>query len=165
MCSATRLTNETGMLKYSMKKLFRWDFIFLRTLSYVSVCNLKQLRLFFSEIISMYPIMTSALAGLFLNSCSAVSLKNLFSMVGTAFNQFYSSVTFLYHLKMSENLWFSDVFREYRNLTLESNGWMCSHFVWGCDEWLSISFYCFSSIKFSCKTEVFPYWWILLFHS
>ena len=34
-------------------------------------------------------------------------------------NPFYSSVTFLYPLKTSENLWFSDVFRGYRNVTLD----------------------------------------------
>ena len=34
-------------------------------------------------------------------------------------NPFQSSVTFLYPLKTSENLWFSDVFRGYRNVTLD----------------------------------------------
>ena len=31
----------------------------------------------------------------------------------------YKIVTFLYPLKTSENLWFSDVFRGYRNMTLD----------------------------------------------
>ena len=35
------------------------------------------------------------------------------------FNPFWSSVTFLYSLKTSENLWFFDVFRAYRNGTLD----------------------------------------------
>ena len=35
-----------------------------------------------------------------------------------------SSVTFLYPLKTSENLWFSDVFRGYGNMTLGLNGLM-----------------------------------------
>ena len=34
-------------------------------------------------------------------------------------NPFKSNVTFLYPLETSENLWFSDVFRGYRNVTLE----------------------------------------------
>ena len=34
-------------------------------------------------------------------------------------NPFESNVTFLYPLKMSENLWFSDVFRGYKNVTLD----------------------------------------------
>ena len=34
-------------------------------------------------------------------------------------NPFESSVTFLYPLKTSENLWFSDVFRGYRNMSLD----------------------------------------------
>ena len=33
-----------------------------------------------------------------------------------------SSVTFLYHQKTSENLRFSDVFRRYKNVTLDING-------------------------------------------
>ena len=37
-------------------------------------------------------------------------------------NPLESNVTFLYPLKTSENLWFSDVFRGYRNVTLDSNG-------------------------------------------
>ena len=37
-------------------------------------------------------------------------------------NPFLSNATFLYPLKMSENLWFSDVFRGYRNMTLDKNG-------------------------------------------
>ena len=36
-----------------------------------------------------------------------------------AINPFYSSVTFLYPLKTSENQRFSDVFRGYRNVTLD----------------------------------------------
>ena len=34
-------------------------------------------------------------------------------------NPFESSVTFLYPLKTSESLWFSDFFRRYRNVTLD----------------------------------------------
>ena len=34
-------------------------------------------------------------------------------------NPFQSSVTFLYPLKKSQNLWFSDIFRGYRNVTLD----------------------------------------------
>ena len=34
-------------------------------------------------------------------------------------NPFSSSVTLLYPLKTSKNLWFSDVFRGYRNVTLD----------------------------------------------
>ena len=43
--------------------------------------------------------------------------KNSF-VAEVAFNPFKSSVTFLYPLKTSENLWFSDDFRRYRNVTL-----------------------------------------------
>ena len=88
MCSATGLMNKTGILPYSMKQLFRRNFRFLGTSSYVAVGNLNQLVLFFSE--SMYCIMTSSLAGLFLNSRSAISLKNLFSGVGSPFNVLFS---------------------------------------------------------------------------
>ena len=38
------------------------------------------------------------------------------------FNRFSSYVTFLYPLKTSENHSFSDVFREYINVTLDYNG-------------------------------------------
>ena len=31
------------------------------------------------------------------------------------FNPFYHKVPYLYTLKTTENFWFSDVFREYRN--------------------------------------------------
>ena len=34
-------------------------------------------------------------------------------------NPFLFSVTFLYPLKTSETLWFSDIFRGYRNVTLD----------------------------------------------
>ena len=34
-------------------------------------------------------------------------------------NPFWPSVTFLYLLKVSENLWFSDVFKGYRNVALD----------------------------------------------
>ena len=33
------------------------------------------------------------------------------------FNLFHVNVPFIYHLKKSENLWFSDIFRGYRNST------------------------------------------------
>ena len=37
-------------------------------------------------------------------------------------NPFHADVIFLYPLKTSENLWFSDVFREYRNGTIAWQG-------------------------------------------
>ena len=40
----------------------------------------------------------------------------------TLFNPYSPSVTFLYPLKTSENLRFSDVFRGYRNVTLGEYG-------------------------------------------
>ena len=40
---------------------------------------------------------------------------------GCSFKPLMSSVTFLYPLKTSENLRFSDVFRGYKNLTLDIN--------------------------------------------
>ena len=39
-----------------------------------------------------------------------------------ACNPLQPSVDFLYSLKISENLWFSDVFRRYRKATPGSNG-------------------------------------------
>ena len=45
------------------------------------------------------------------------------------FNPLMSSVTFLYPLKTSENLRFSDVFKGYKNVTLDINGLIRSHFV------------------------------------
>ena len=45
--------------------------------------------------------------------------KMMMVRVSGTFNPFYSNVTILYPLKTSENLWFSDVFREYRNVTLD----------------------------------------------
>ena len=40
---------------------------------------------------------------------------------------FYSNGLFLYLLKTPESLWFSDVFRGYRNVTLDKNGFMNSN--------------------------------------
>ena len=37
-------------------------------------------------------------------------------------SSFHANAPFLYPLKTSENIWFSDVFREYRNETLAWNG-------------------------------------------
>ena len=37
-------------------------------------------------------------------------------------NLFLSNILFLYPLKMSENFWFPDVFREHRNETLTYSG-------------------------------------------
>ena len=46
--------------------------------------------------------------------------KNTFS--GCSFNPLMSSVTFLYPLKTSEKLRFSDVFRGYKTVALDING-------------------------------------------
>ena len=51
------------------------------------------------------------------------SLKKLRMLSGSrSINPFYSNVTFLCPQKLSENHRFSDVFRGYRNVTLDKNG-------------------------------------------
>ena len=47
------------------------------------------------------------------------SFNDTFHPSNHTINPFSSSVTFLYPLKMSENQWFSDAFRGYRNVTLD----------------------------------------------
>ena len=60
--------------------------------------------------------------------CTSISFKDRETMetfskeehfITETINPFYSNVTFLYPQKTSENLWFSDVFRGYRNVTLD----------------------------------------------
>ena len=84
VCLAIGLMNEIGIMSYPVEHPFQKDFRLFITSSYVAAHNLKLLVLYFSK--SMYEIMTSLLAGLFLTCRSAVSLKNLFSAVGSVFN-------------------------------------------------------------------------------
>ena len=44
------------------------------------------------------------------------------------FNPFYHKVPYLYTLKTTENFWFSDVFREYRNRIL-GESWLKSQII------------------------------------
>ena len=53
-------------------------------------------------------------------SCIFEYFKN--SFIPNVVNPFHVNVPFLYSLKMSENLWFSDVFRGYKSRTLAWKG-------------------------------------------
>ena len=48
--------------------------------------------------------------------------RNHASAIKTSLKTFQVSAPFKYHLKTWENLWFSHVFRGYRNGTLSRNG-------------------------------------------
>ena len=45
-------------------------------------------------------------------------LIQMISLTSMFFNPFHANIPFLYFLKTSQNFWFSDVFRKYRNGTL-----------------------------------------------
>ena len=62
---------------------------------------------------------------LFLGALSSVQLKSFFPKI----NPFHVNVPFLYHLKTSENLWSSDVFRGYRNCKFTSNGFIKGRYL------------------------------------
>ena len=62
---------------------------------------------------------------------NTLNLKNLgifWKHLQNTFNPFQANVPFLYPLKTSENLWFSEVFRGYRKGTLAWNGLIEQHF-------------------------------------
>ena len=54
-------------------------------------------------------------------------LQLFFTFFGNFFNPFYAIGLFLYPLKTSENLWFSDVFRGYR---MRPVSWNALNMIW-----------------------------------
>ena len=98
---------------------------FLSTLAHYTVCFYVLKRSYHSQlhlfITNMFPgesaVRKCSLEGYFeivVNLRKKVLSQSSFHLI----NPFYANVPFLYPLKTSENLWFSDVFRGYRNGTL-----------------------------------------------
>ena len=73
---------------------------------------------------------------IFPNLWRIYSLKSSSFLFMGIFNIFHAFVLFLYPLKTSKNLWFSDVFREYRKIQCQEISQSISALSW----WRSLSY-------------------------